>query len=157
MLEPWCKACGTYDMRSASPLGAASVGASLAPSTTSICSGLVRVTASLQNASYPHSTIVDLDSVQLLGRLRSGSWAAEDDLCNTTAASLRSIGEKHFLDMTDSLAKVVLNQSNVSSIWRRNKVSRAMKRCSNIFSNSNIVSISSSYTPRTEAVSRAQG
>ena len=71
-----------------------------------------------QARTHLHSPVVDLDTIEFLGSFRSGVGATEQDLGHTTAASLGPVGKKHLFDMTDGLAKVVLNQSNVSRVCR---------------------------------------
>lgn len=97
-------------------------------------------------SSYLHGPVVNLHAIELLRRFGSRCRPAEDDLGDTAAAALRSIGEKYFLDMTNSLAEVVLNQSNVSSVWRVVILDFARKEKSIRLSDSTPVPLSSRPT-----------
>lgn len=68
--------------------------------------------------SHPHSSVVNLHTVELLGRRCSSRWAAEDDCRYATAATFRPVGHRDFLDMSNSLPEVVLDHRVLVRFWR---------------------------------------
>lgn len=58
--------------------------------------------------TYLDRTIINGNTVEILGGLRGTACLAEGDRCNATALAIRAIDELHPLDRTDSLAKVIL-------------------------------------------------